>query len=194
MKVLYIGTSDGLAEPLIESMGQEGNDVYIVSDKEFRGKRRSIFKHRFYRTPRNGESFGQLLHSISPECVIFAGNYYMSGSSDEECDADVELLSRSLRVISGFEDVKFILLSSTDVYGYTVNKANEQQWQAPANARGIRFTREEQLLDIYRRQYGVDAVVLRASQLYDGRVREGGNDFLSSIFTSVVNNTGGGYI
>ena len=31
MKIVYIGSGDGLAEALAERMGQEGNDVYILS-------------------------------------------------------------------------------------------------------------------------------------------------------------------
>ena len=33
MKIVYIGASDGLAETLAERMGQEGDDVYLLSDK-----------------------------------------------------------------------------------------------------------------------------------------------------------------
>lgn len=35
MKIAYIGTSDGLAETLAERMVQEGNDIYLLSDKAF---------------------------------------------------------------------------------------------------------------------------------------------------------------
>ena len=34
MKIVYIGAGDGLAETLAERMGQEGNDVYLLSDKD----------------------------------------------------------------------------------------------------------------------------------------------------------------
>ena len=44
MKIVYIGTNGGLAETLVERMWQEGNDVYLLSDKELsqKPKRRSI--------------------------------------------------------------------------------------------------------------------------------------------------------
>lgn len=33
MKIVYIGTGDALAEVLAERIGQEGHDVYLLSDK-----------------------------------------------------------------------------------------------------------------------------------------------------------------
>lgn len=89
MKIVYIGTNGGLAETLVERMWQEGNDVYLLSDKELSQKPKQGSLHHFYRTPRKGESFGKLLCSISPDCVIFAGKYYISSTHEEESDADV---------------------------------------------------------------------------------------------------------
>ena len=51
MKVVYIGAGDGLAQALAERMGQEGNDVYILSDKAFPQKPKGLSLHRFYRSP-----------------------------------------------------------------------------------------------------------------------------------------------
>lgn len=186
MKIAYIGASDGLAETLAERMSQEGNDVYILSDKAFPHKLKGISLHRFYRAPRKGESFGKLLHSISPDCVIFAGNHYIRGVHAEQADEDVTLLARSLRTAAAFPQAKFILLSSTEVYGDTGEEADEFAELAAAGERGIRFIREERLLDIYRKQRRMDAVILRASQLYTNRPKEGGGDFLSRSFSAAV--------
>lgn len=186
MKVVYVGTSDWLAETLAERMGQEGNDVYILSDKEFPKKASGISFHRFYRSPRNGESFGKLLHSISPDCVIFAGKHYISGIHGEESDADVTLLACTLRAVATLQNVKFILLSSTEVYGNTEGTVDEDAKLAPVGERGVRFLREEQLLGIYRVQHSMDAVVLRASHLYSNSAKEDDGDFLSRIFSAAV--------
>ncbi len=187
MKIVYIGTGDGLAEALAERMGQEGNDVYLLSDKALPRKSKGISLHRFYRSPRKGESFRKLLRSISPDLVIFAGNHYISSVHEEESDADVTLLAQSLRTAAAFpHGVKFILLSSIEVYGNTEGKADESTECAAVSERGIRFIREEQLLDIYRKQHGMDAVVLRASQLYTNRAKEVEGDFLSRSFSAAA--------
>ena len=190
MKIVYIGTNDGLAEALVERLGQEGNDVYLLSDKALLQKTKGISLHRFYRTPCKGESFEKLFRSISPDCVIFAGKYYINSIYEEESDEDVALLVRSLRTVAQFPHVKFILLSSTEVYGNTCGKVDESTQCAAVSERGIRFVREEQLLDIYRKQHGMDAVILRASQLYTNRPRQGGDDFLSRSFSAAVQEKG----
>lgn len=186
MKVVYIGRSDGLAEKLAERMGQEGNDVYLLSDKALPEKPKGISLHRFYLSPRKSKNFGKLLRSISPDCVIFAGNHYIRSAPEEESDEDVALLTRSLRATATLPKMRFILLSSTEVYGNTTGKADESAECAAVSERGIRFIREEQLLDIYRKQHGVNAVVLRASQLYTDQPKEDKDDFLSQLFSAAV--------
>ena len=186
MKIVYIGAGDTLAEAMTQRMGQEGNDVYLVSDKALSGKPKGASLHRFYRSPRRGESFGKLLRSLLPDCVIFAGNHYISGVCGEESDEDLTLLAHTLRTAAEFPHVRFILLSSIEVYGNTEGKADESARCAAASERGIRFVREERLLDIYRRQRGMDAVILRASQLYTDRPKEGEGDFLSRSFSAAV--------
>ena len=184
MKIVYIGAADALAEAMAERMGQEGNDVFLLSDKELAQKPKGVSLHRFYRRPRKGEAFGKLLRSISPDCVIFAGNSYIGAAREEDSDGDVALLARTLRTAAAFPQVRFILLSSTEVYGNTRGRADESAERAAVSERGIRFIREEQLLDIYHRQHGMDAVILRASQIYSDRPKEG--DFLSRSFSAAA--------
>lgn len=186
MKIVYIGTDDELAETLVCRMRQEGNDVYLLSDKTLPRKSKGVSLHRFYCSPREGKNFGKLLRSISPDLVIFAGNHYINSAHEEESDEDVALLARSLKTAAAFPHVKFILLSSIEVYGNIGGKADESAKCASVSERGLRFICEEQLLDIYRRQYGMDAVTLRASQLYTDRPKEGGTDFLSRIFSAAA--------
>ncbi|MCI8293186.1 MAG: NAD(P)-dependent oxidoreductase [Hespellia sp.] len=188
MKIVYIGTGDALAETLVERMGQESNDVYLLSDKDLPRKPRGISLHHFYRSPRKGESFEKLLRSISPDLIIFAGKYYINSAHEAEADEDMTLLARSLRTAAALLHTKFILLSSIEVYGNTVkNGKADESWEcAAASERGIRFVREEQLLDIYRKQHGMDAVILRASQLYSNRPKEGEGDFLSRLFRAAI--------
>lgn len=186
MKIAYIGTADGLAETLVERLIQEGNEVYLLSDKELSRKSGPRSLHRFYRAPRKGESFEDLVRSIAPDCVIFAGSSYLPALQDEEADEDVTRLARTLRAISDMPSVRFVLLSSTEVYGATEGLADEAAERAAVSERGIRFIREEDLLEIYRKQRALDAVILRASQLYTDRPKEGNGDFLSRSFTNAV--------
>lgn len=187
MKVVYIGTRDPLAETLIERMNKEGNEVYFLSDAEFPRKAVDIFKHRYYKSSLEGDRFEGVLRSIAPDCVVYAGKSYMNGSGldSNEAEEDIALLARTLRAVSGQAGVRLILLSSVSVYGAVDGCADEQSAVMPSDERGIHYMREEQLVEIYQKQQGIDAVILRASQLYAEQAEEGRRDFLSEAFADV---------
>lgn len=187
MKIVYIGASDGMAETLVERLAQEGNEVYLLSDKPLPRKKKGSLPHRFYRSPRKGESFEKLLGSIAPDCVVFAGNHYMGVSSGEESDEDISLLARTLRATESLPDMKFVLLSSTEVYGNSDGAADESSPRAAVKEQGVRFVREEDLLDVYRGSPDSDTVVLRASQLYEENpAGEASPDFITRMFDAVA--------
>lgn len=186
MKIAYIGSTDKLAETIVERMIQEGDDVYLVSKKPL-SKKGSLSRHRFYRTPRNSENFQHLLQSISPDCILFAGNYFFdNGPLPQGADEDITLLAQTLRVAATFSRVKVILLSSIEVYGNTGQKVNESAPCAPVSESGIHFVRKEQLLTLYRQLPNVESTILRVSQLYSDHPSENGKDFLSKSFNAVM--------
>ena len=178
---------------MIERMNKEGNEVYFLSDAEFPGKAADIFKYRYYKSSLEGDRFEGVLRSIAPDCVVYAGKSYMNGSSpgSKEAEEDIALLARTLRAVSGQAGVRMILLSSVSVYGAADGCADEQCAVMPADERGIHYMREEQLVEIYQKQQGIDAVILRASQLYSERAGEGRRDFLSEAFADVESEEAG---
>lgn len=183
MKIVHIGAADGLAATLAERMVQEGNEVYLISDKPLSKEYKGLGRHRFFRIPRDSESYTKLIRSLSPDCVVFSGMNYTGDISSDQAEADVTLLARTLGVASVIPDSKFVLLSSTEVYGNTDGSASEATECVPNGERAMRFLREEQLVDLYRKQ-GLDTVTLRASQLYTNEPKEGELDFLSRGFTA----------
>ena len=186
MKIAYIGTRDQLSEIFIERMNKEDHEVYFLSDVEFSRSVPEVLKHRFYRIATKGDSFRKVMKSISPDCVVFAGVHFMDSVYSEEEEDDVALLTRTLQILAELRTVQFILLSSVEVYGNSDQPADEQHEFMPADERGMRFVRQEQLLEIYRKQYGLHASVIRASALYSDRAEEGAGDFLSRGFTDVI--------
>lgn len=185
MKIVYIGAADVLAEALIERLSKEGNDAYLLSDQELPGKRESGFKYRFYRNIQNGSALNKILSSISPDYIIFAGNHYINGAYSEEEEEDVTQFAKVLQVLPKLPGVKVALLSSIEVYGGVKTPADEDCERRPVTQRGLRFVREEILLELYRQQYGIEGIILRSSQLYSDQAREGNQDFLSAAFTQV---------
>ncbi len=186
MKVVYIGANDALAGTVVERLAQEGNDVYFLSEEPLPRKMKKDALYRFYRKPRKGQNFEQLLESLAPDCVVFAGSHYLDGRTRGQSDAEVTLLAKSLRAVAGLPQVRFILLSSTAVYGNTQGAVDEGALLAAFDETGMRFIREERLLDLYRERYDMDTAVIRVSQVYTDRPQEGGSDLASQAFTAVI--------
>lgn len=186
MKIAYIGTRDQLSEIFIERMNKEDHEVYFLSDMEFSRSVPEVLKHRFYRIAPRGGSFRKVMKSIFPDCIVFAGVHFMDSVYSEEEEDDVALLTRTLQVLAELRTVRVILLSSVQVYGNSDEPADEHHGFMPEDERGMRFARQEQLLEMYRRQYGLHTVVVRASALYSDRAEEGAGDFLSRGFADVI--------
>lgn len=188
MKISYIGKNDGLAQTLIRRMKKEGHEVYLLSDKIFPENPKVPKQYHFYQIPKSNEKFESLLHSIAPDWVVFAGNDYLSEELNQEADDDVTLLAQTLRSLAPFPQVKFLLLSSTSVYGRTeevCKKANEAANPIAVNERGLRFIRQEKLVELYCQNKGLNASILRASSLYTNQPKENEKDFLSQLYTQV---------
>lgn len=185
MKIIYVGTADALAEAVIARLRKEGSEVYLLSDQPLPRRESSALTRRFYRNVQRGGGMEKILRSLSPDCVVFAGEYYMSGAYREAEEKDAALLSALLRALCGGPRTRLVLLSSLEVYGETQAPADETCPLRPVTRRGLRFAQEEALLNLYCRRYDWDAAILRASALYAGQAREGRRDFLSAAFTHV---------
>lgn len=186
MKAAYIGTKNQLSEAFMERMGKEGNEVYQLStagcSRDVQGK----FRHRYYQISLSGDTFRKVLKSISPDWIVFAGEYYMDSIYQEAEEADVALLTRTVQILRELKEAKLILLSSSEVYGMCEGKADERQGLMPVTEKGIRFAREEQILELYGKQFGLNLTVARSSHLYADRAQEGGKDFLSRAFSNIT--------
>lgn len=186
MKAAYIGTKDQLWEAFMERMGKEGNEVYLLStaepDRGVGGK----FRHGYYRVSLWGDTFRKVLQSISPDWVVFAGEHYMDSVYQETEERDVTLLTRTLQILRELKGTKLLLLSSAEVYGACGERAEESRGLMPVNEKGMRFAREEQMLELYGKQFCLETVVARASHLYSDRALEGGRDFLSRAFSEIA--------
>lgn len=186
MKIVYIGAGDRLAEVFLERMGKEGNDVYFLSQEKPPPRTSNLWKYRYYKISSQEDLFRKVMQSIAPEWVVFAGAHFMDSVYQEQEEDDVTLLARTLRILSQQQETGFLLLSSVEVYGNAGGKAEERHGFMPVSEKGMRYVREEQLLEVYRKRYGLRASVIRASQLYSERAREGAKDFLSRSFADVI--------
>jgi len=187
LKVVYIGAKDALADAFLERMGKEGEDVYFLSPACGSNRERNTRKHRFYSVSLKGNQMEGVLRSIAPDCIVYAGTQILGEGSCEEAEEDIAFLAKTLRAAAEWSQAKFLLLSSILVYGKKANASLEEDEVFPWGEEGMRYVRKEQLLETYRKRYGMETAVLRTSQLYSERASEEGRDFLSRIFMQISN-------
>lgn len=173
-------------------MGKEGDDVYFISSAGDTKKNGNALKHRFYSVSLKGDMLESVLCSISPDCIVYAGTQMMDSSFCEQTEEDAAFFAKTLRAIAKWSQARVLLLSSVSVYGKKAGASLEEDEVSPSDELGMCYVRKEQLLETYRKRYGMNTAILRASQLYAERAKEGGRDFLSRIFMQISNRGGGG--
>ncbi len=212
MKVVYVGAQSALSEAFSQRMIKEGNDTYVISDTPYHRNVKSVFQYRFYQVVPKGDAMQRVLHSIAPDCIVFAGTKLMDSELSENFEdnvAEMTLLSSVLRALSCMDEcmrkIKFVLLSSTAVYGAdriseedATHSASENRMECaavsvneetpvrPVSEKGILYAQEERLVELFGERGGMETVVLRVSQLYSEQVTAGGRDFLSQAYTAVL--------
>ena len=186
MKVIYIGKKDKLAEAFIEKMNKEGNDVYFLSKEEFTGRLPVVLKHRFYKLSDKKDTLMKTITSISPDNIVFAGDYLMDSKHDSVEESDLLLLSKILECIVDVLKGKFIYLSSCEVYERSVDYVTEESEKLPQKKKGMLYDRGEYLVRSYQQRYEVDAVIVRTTQLYASQCDNTSKDFLSRAFFDVM--------
>lgn len=191
MKVVYIGAKDALADAFFERMGKEGDDVYFISSAGDLKTTGSKLKYRFYSVSLKGDMLESVLRSISPDCIVYAGTQIMNDRFCEKAEEDVAFFAKMLRAIAKWSQARVLLLSSVSVYGKKEGASLEEDEVSPSDDMGMCYVRKEQLLETCRKRYGMDTAILRASQLYSERAKEGGRDFLSRTFMQISNRGGG---
>ena len=182
MKIVYIGNRDSLAEAFIEKMNKEGNDTYFLSEKDFSGKLSAVFRHRFYKISGKADMLTTIIESISPDHIVFGGNYLMDSGDNSEAERDIRLLSQVLECTAGILQGKFIYLSSCDVYGSSSEPVTEESKKRPLTKKGMIYDRGEYLVQLYQQRYGLNTVIIRTTQLYSNKCTSNSEDFLSRSF------------
>lgn len=185
MKIIYIGRKDKLAEAFIEKMNKEGNDIYFLSQQDFTGKFPAILQHRFYKLSSNKDIISKTISSIAPDHIVFAGNYVMDSRFEYDDEEELILLSKVLECTASVLKGKFVYLSSCEVYENSSEFATEESKKLPMTDRGMLYEKGEHSVNLYRQRYGLNAVIVRVSQLYSNNCESSLTDFLSIIFKEV---------
>lgn len=184
MKVVYIGSNDELSLQIVKRISKEGHEIYYLSDKSVKERKD---KTHIFKIPDDKQIFEKLIASCNPDCIIFAGYNYMDYYNNDSLEKNMDLLTKTLRVAKRKPDIKFVLLSSTEVYELSNEKRKETNLVS-ISERGMTFAEEEQLVEMYHNKYHSDIVILRAGSLYSNTVKESDGTFLAHCFSITKEN------
>ena len=182
MKVIYIGSYNKLSETVLERLKKEEHDSYIISDSEPRNIK-CIARHKKYMISEHMEEINDIIASISPEVIIFAG-FYDSGIENIKKNtlSLPVVLENSVKSKVGL----FVYLSSSTVYGDVAGIVTETTEVHPNTELGVHFLQSEKTIDLYHTTYGLNTVVLRIETLFSNKVDELG--FAEKVKCTVTEN------
>lgn len=170
MNVLLIGGNSGMMDAMIDKFRKDDHRIYLLTGKK---EKASSYKHVFerYDFPYDDDSIKDIIESIRPDLVIFMGaydsNFDWHHKGRQESVRYTTSLINILSTYSMIGNGRFIYLSSQEVYGESyVNNVPETEPAAPRGYKALAVAQGEEICGNYRKNTGIDAVVLRLDHVY----------------------------
>ncbi len=169
MNVFLIGGAGSLIDNLIIKLNKEGHRVYLLTGSRFaRLSYQKVFER--YNFTYDCSCLMEIFDSVNPDLTIFMGAYDTNFKwQDEELDA-VKYSSGLMNILMGYAmkgKGRFLYLSSEQVYsGHHPKDIAESEPTAPMGIRGMAYAQGEEMCESYRKNRGLDIVVLRMDHLY----------------------------
>lgn len=178
MNVLLVGGSSNMMNAMIDRFRKDNHRIYLLTGR----KDRSVsYKHVFerYDFSYDDDSIKDIMESARPDLVVFLGAYdinfdwYHRGQQES-----VRYTTSLLNILSAYamiEKGRFVYLSSQEVYsGSYGNPVPEEEPVEPKGHKALAVAQGEEICSNYRRNAGVDVVILRLDHVYSvpGKGRE----------------------
>ena len=127
--------------------------------------------------------------AISPDVVIFEGIGYLNEDWDTEQSKNISLLSQILVECTLIKDCMFVFLSSTEVYGKTMEKATEEMEPCPQTLKGMWMLQEEGMIRNYRKYQGLNAAILRLTPIFSNEIKANTVDVFGRMYGKIMSAT-----
>ncbi len=163
MKLLVIGDYGVLVRSLIATVRKADWEVYLLIGKTGRAKKPpKVFEQ--YLFPYDSESIREIMHSVSPDVVLFMGLYDASFDWSDIQKTSMTFVSGLLNIlcaVSDLPDARFFYLSSQEVFSDAQGLADEDTVPDPASERGLLLAHGEDMTARHAQLTGLDATVIR---------------------------------
>ena len=190
MKVVYIGECNILAKSFFNKMTKEGNELFVIATKDFPKKEKSGNSYKYYSLSKNLENSKNLIMNIKPQVVVYGGNSYLKKfwTQGKETFDYISQLTYFLDQCCKQEDIKFIYLSSLEVYGEKIGNVEENSELSPYTVKGLLMASCENLISLYCKNSKLKNVILRCSDIFTTTSNPNDEDFLRLMINEINNN------
>lgn len=185
MKILFVGNYDSLSSGIMERLRQEENDIYFLTDNA--GKLSAKIKHAYrYYEMGSGETMENIYASVQPDVVIFEGFDYMKAEWTSEQSGCFSLLADNLEEVLHANVGMFLFLSSTEVYGVEKSVVAERSYLKPVTLKGRWMAQQEEMVDRYRKNNGLFAMILRLGQVFSNEICLDSQNYFATLREDIV--------
>lgn len=188
MRVLYIGMCNSLAAEIVNCFRKEGNEVYLLSDKDFKQEIKPSFKYKIFLSTSSYTEDEKYFANIKPDIVIFCGNLYLmeEWKQDEQTNLYLQQLLNSLNFSVMNHVSKFIFFSSSHVLDCRLKKKKEEDFIAPIDYKGVMFAQAEEMVNLWKTRGNIETVILRSDIILGCRIWEETDNPIERIVKSFL--------
>lgn len=180
MKILFVGNYDSLAFGIMERLRQEENELYFLTNNISKLSKKIKHAYRCYELATE-ETVKDVYASVQPDVVIFEGFDYMKAEWTTAQSGCFSLLADNLEEVMRAKTTMFFLLSSTEVYGVDKPVVAERAYLKPVTLKGRWMAQQEEMVDKYRKNNGLFAVILRLGQVFSNEISVDSESFFAGL-------------
>lgn len=168
MNVLLIGSASSLMDNVIKRLHKEGHRVFILTaDKDKARKRKYVFET--YHFDYVNESVPQVFESVRPDVTLYFGAWDPGTRLETEPDS-VRYFSGMVNLLVSFSMTskgRFVYLSTSEIFGDGApGLITEEDKPNCVTPKALVLAQAEEICESYRRNLGLDTVVLRMDNIY----------------------------
>lgn len=186
-RVLVTGGAGFIGSHLVDSLVSDGYKVVIIDNLSTGNKKNLNPKAKFYKLDIANKKIAEVFYKEKPEVV-----FHLAAQVDLQ-KSILDPIADSKTNVLGFINIcknckeyavkKIVFSSSAAVYGDNGQiPAKEDSPLQPVSPYGVAKLTAENLLDIYKKQFGVGYVALRYANVYGPRQGSKGEGGVVSIF------------
>ncbi len=185
MKILFVGNYDDLSSGIMERLRQEENDLYFLTNNISKLSAKTKHAYRYYELG-SGENMGNIYASVQPDVVIYEGIDYLKAEWTAEQKGCFSLLADTLEEVLRAKVGLFLFLSTTEVYGTEKSAVAERTYLKPATLKGRWMAQQEDMVDKYRKNEGLFAVVLRLGQVFFNEISTDTDNYFAGLRNDIM--------